>query len=341
MNDKDDIDPNDVLGWITQHDVDDIDEFIGEMHWEQLKALRKQYGNKQEKVALGAGISVPQLSRIENGNYIPKREVAERLAIMYGAKSLQDLESKFIEKMREVDTQNQATLRQIHNIAVEPIKVGVKVGSPKITVERKRIPLYGIIDTSSVFPQEETVQMLTEEADLIPTPTMLAGIEDAYAMIAPNYHMHPRYGEGDTLYVHPGRRVKQGDDVVIRLDFGNREIAFIREIWKLKSQTQNTDSDYTSYELVSWAQRDFAKMKASADVGDYYQLADIVEAAASWLEKNVMSLLLFADGKAVLTGADQEVGKIVKATVDVIVGCQRKQGNEYGRGNYGTGPFGG
>lgn len=54
-----------------------------------------------------------------------------------------------------------------------------------------------------------------------------------------------------------------------------------------------------------------------------------------------MSLLLFADGKAVLTGADQEVGKIVKATVDVIVGCQRKQGNEYGRGNYGTGPFGG
>lgn len=328
--------------WVERHDIDEIDDFIEQMPWKMLKNLRIEQQLKQPEVAKAVGISVPQYSKIENGYFFPKRNVALMLATAFGKGSIVELAAALNDELRGKMLESQEAIRKKHSlISAETVNFNVDVGQAEMKVERHRMPLHSLVDTPKVFAQEQTVQILSDDVTLIPTPPMLVGIEDAYAITAPNHHMHPRYSEGDTVYVHPGLRPQEGDDVVITLRFADREIAFIREVWSVKEQTNNTDKDFVSYELVSWAQRDFAKMKASMEIDSINQLGDMVEEAVKVLDRNKMALLLFADGKAALTGSDSSDGQIDLAKVDVIVGTERKRAGSYGRGKYGGGAFGG
>ena len=191
-----------------------------------------------------------------------------------------------------------------------------------MTVNRKRIPFYTIVDKPRVFSIEQTVQIIPDEAELITTPPMLAGIDDAYAMIVPNHLMHPAYGEGDTVFVHTGRIPQNGDDVVVRLTFEDREIAFIRSIWDTNAR-DSKEGEQVFFDLISYAQRDIAKMHAAAQVGDPEDLGAIVDLAAKLLKDNYWSLTGYKDGRNVIAGTGLALPTITDATVDVITLCQQ------------------
>ena len=339
-------DKPELAAYVKQQDVDALDNFIMEMNWRQLRALRIKQNKAQRDITDEIGVSVPTYSKIENGKQIPSRAQAVNLAGAFGFKgSVLDLAAAFDKEIR--DTMEADTTRKLermktlhHELQVKKAEYTARGQDVGLIVDRKRIPLHSIINTPKVFSVEQTVQIIPAEADLISTPPMLAGIDDAYAMIVPNHLMHPAYGEGDTVFVHTGRMPQNGDDVVVRLTFEEREIAFIRSIWDTNVR-DSKKGEPVFFDLISYAQRDICKMHAAAQVGDPEDLGAIVELAAKLLKDNYWSLTGYEDGRNVLAGTGLALPKITDATVDVIVGCQRKMGNEYGRGKFGSGPFGG
>lgn len=340
-------DKPELSAWVKQQDVDAIDNFVMEMNWRQLSSLRGKQKLGQRAIADAIGVSVPTYSKIENGKQMPSRAQAVNLAGAFGFKgSVIDLAAALDQELRDVMEQSSwAALDRLkrakqQNHALEANSPTMAWTAPEVTmtVNRKRIPFYTIVDKPRVFSIEQTVQIIPDEAELITTPPMLAGIDDAYAMIVPNHLMHPAYGEGDTVFVHTGRIPQNGDDVVVRLTFEDREIAFIRSIWDTNAR-DSKEGEEVFFDLISYAQRDIAKMHAAAQVGDPEDLGAIVELAAKLLKDNYWSLVGYEDGRNVIAGTGLALPKITDATVDVIVGCQRKMGNEYGRGKFGSGPY--
>lgn len=361
MADRKNVEP--PLSWLTRENADLSDwvsssrgrlshaqyDVLKKINWPQLKELRKKLNVGQSEIAEKIGVSVPTYSKIETGKQVPNLEQATNLAEAFGYETrLMDFASDLDESLRE-------TLQQKSFIALDNIRKrtqqhhDLEAQSPSfeytgqkatMTVDRKRIPLHSIVDTPKVFSAEQTVQIIAEEAYLVTTPPMLAGIEDAYAMIVPNEKMHPAYGEGDTVYVHTGRVAQEGDDVVVRLTFEDREIAFIRSVWDTNAPRAK-EGETIFFDLISWAQRDAAKMAAVANVEDPEDIIAIVDMAKSITKRRLWTLTGTANGQDTLAGTEMALPKILDADVHVIVGCQRKLGSRYGKSKFGEGGFGG
>lgn len=322
---------------------------LTKINWPQLRELRKKRNFGQSKIAEMIGVSVPTYSKIETGKQVPSLDQAMNLVEAFGYQDrLMDFVADLDQSLREalqrssfVALENiRKRTQQHHDLEAQPITGEVTVGNASMTVDRKRIPLHSIVDTPKIFSTEQTVQLIPEEAHLIGTPPMLAGIEDAYAMIVPNEKMHPAYSEGDTVYVHTGKLPQDGDDVVVRLTFEDREIAFIRSVWATNARSSK-DGETIFFDLISWAQRDAAKMAAVAKVGNPEDIIAIMDVATSICRRNMWTLTGTANGEDTLAGTGMALPKILNADVHVIVGCQRKQGSRYGFSKFGEGPFGG
>lgn len=346
MTDRWDKNP-DLKKWVSQQDVDYIDEAIGEIKWQQLKTLRANLKAGQSDIAEKIGVSVPTYSKIENGKQIPNRNQAMKLAEAFGyGTSILELAADLDEQLRQVvmnsgiaalDRLKKAKHKN-YELEAEPATMKWTSADVKMTVNRKRIPHHKIVDTPKVFSIEPTVQIIEDEADLISTPPMLVGIEDAFALTVPNHLMHPAYGEGDIVYVHTGRLPQNGDDVVVRIEFEDREIAFIRSVWDTNCNKETDGLPYF-FDLISYYERDAAKMAAVAQVGDPNDLGKIVDVASEILRKNVWTLTGTKGGTDTLAGTGIALPKIINSDVHPIVGCQRKMGNPYGQSKFGEGPF--
>jgi transcriptional regulator with XRE-family HTH domain len=356
------------------------DEVYEKITWMQIGVIRKARKIKQGDIADVTGIKQTTLSHIEHGRMVPSTRNQHILATYFNRDDWHDndqfdwnehsystnnltlfihelqstidwsgyhhlvaedigMSKELVDVLKSRSSLLKAKVKN-YELEAEPAAMMLTAPDVKMTVNRKRIPLYSIVDTPKVFSIEQTVQIIPDEAELITTPPMVAGIDDAYAMIVPNHLMHPAYGEGDTVFVHTGRMPQNGDDVVVRLTFEDREIAFIRSIWDTNAR-DSKEGEPIFFDLISYAQRDIAKMHAAAKVGDPEDLGAIVDLASQLLKDNYWSLTGYKDGRNVIAGTGLALPKITDATVDVIVGCQRKMGNEYGRGKFGSGPFGG
>lgn len=53
--------------------------------------------------------------------------------------------------------------------------------------------------------------------DYAERPPVLASVPDAYAVYVSGESMVPRYRPGETVFVHPGRPARRGDDVVVQV----------------------------------------------------------------------------------------------------------------------------
>jgi phage repressor protein C with HTH and peptisase S24 domain len=56
-----------------------------------------------------------------------------------------------------------------------------------------------------------------ETIDYLLRPPGLAGVRDAFALFVISDSMYPRFAQGETVFVHPHRPVRPGDDVVVEL----------------------------------------------------------------------------------------------------------------------------
>ena len=76
------------------------------------------------------------------------------------------------------------------------------------------IPVYG----TGMGGSDGRFELNGQVIDRIAAPPGLRGAKDAYALYVVGDSMEPRYYEGETVFVHPGKPVRQGDFVVVHLN---------------------------------------------------------------------------------------------------------------------------
>jgi len=317
-----------------------LDDFIKDMPWYMLKALRRAQNAGQSEIAAEIGVSVPQYSKYENGHLKPNLEVALRIASFFGKQGLTDLQVALHDELEKIQQQH----KQVHHLKADP--GSFKYYGNAITAEKSQMPFYGEVERATAFPQEQSVQLANKNSVMVSKPPILSDVADAYAVVAPNHHMHPRYSEGDIVYVNPNIRPSEGDDVVITLTFGKQKIAILREVWKYKYERLHIDAEYDHYEFVSWAQRDWSKMEAGFKFSSLEDFPQLIEESLKILTKSIFTLTDVSTGTVLVSGAEQEHETITDFNVHVIVGCERKRESQtatsgYGAGTFGEGPFGG
>ena len=93
---------------------------------------------------------------------------------------------------------------------------------------RDHLPFYGQV----ICGDGDQFEMSERIVDRRPCPWGLQGVPNAYALYIEGRSMYPRYKEGEVVYVHPGKKPKIEDDVVVHLKSnkaGGAILSFIRE----------------------------------------------------------------------------------------------------------------
>lgn len=78
-------------------------------------------------------------------------------------------------------------------------------------------------------------QLSTDTIDYLRRPPALLGVRDAYALYVEGDSMSPRFEPGDPIFVHPHRKAKPGDYIVIQEPDGSDEErrAYVKRLVKI------------------------------------------------------------------------------------------------------------
>ena len=104
--------------------------------------------------------------------------------------------------------------------------LGTSLGSPAVVSGdgARKIPLYGAAEAGLGFD----VSDITEPIDRIDCPVALADATNPYAVFVAGESMSPRFEPGEIVFVHPGRPIRKGDDVIVQLHADSRVHAILK-----------------------------------------------------------------------------------------------------------------
>lgn len=91
-----------------------------------------------------------------------------------------------------------------------------------------KIPQYG----TAVGGEDGEFVLNGNHLDDVFAPPSLSGIPKAYAVLISGDSMSPRYDDGDTVFVHPKRRVKKGDYVIAQIHVQEHDapLAYVKRL---------------------------------------------------------------------------------------------------------------
>lgn len=188
----------------------------------------------QEAVADAVGVKRPTVSSWENNKDKPGRDSLAALATLYGI-TIDDL----LKESAEAASASELAKAIIAGPPAAPLPtVPVKrdfelarIAEPYFRQMPQNVPVLGVGAGSPVGEY-----MLNGEiSEYVRRPVGIASASQVFAIWITGVSMFPRFDEGELAYVHPGRRPRIGDDVLIELRVtadGNRP-AFIKRLVKL------------------------------------------------------------------------------------------------------------
>lgn len=93
-----------------------------------------------------------------------------------------------------------------------------------------KIPQYG----TAVGGEDGEFVLNGNELDSIFAPPTLSGVQGAYSVMVSGDSMSPRYDDGDTVFVHPRKRVKKGDYVIAQIHTVESDppLAYVKKLVK-------------------------------------------------------------------------------------------------------------
>mgnify|MGYP002634165865 CR=1 FL=1 len=152
------------------------------------EGLRKP-GKTQRGLAEALGVDASAVSRLLNG-----------------ARQLKAAEIAGIARYLEADPPASLAPRPLMTAVAAPLAY-----APSVMHGPRDLPVVG----TAVAGEDGMFLMNGQVHDYVERPPSLQGVAGAYAVYVADRSMEPRYFAGETLHVHPGRAVTQGDNVFV------------------------------------------------------------------------------------------------------------------------------
>lgn len=171
---------------------------------DKIKAAREAKGWTQQQLADAVGTGQTSIGEIEVGNVTQPRkwqEIARALGIPKD------------EMGRLVLASSRAVRRQ--RTSRDPdldIRPTARIRGP-VDFSARQIPVYG----QAVGGAMGEYIFNGEAIDYKPCPPSLSSVANAYAVFVDGDSMVPRYDPRDTVWVHPSRPAKPGEDVIVQI----------------------------------------------------------------------------------------------------------------------------
>lgn len=193
---------------------------------ERIRALRQARGWSLQQLADRAGVSKPQIDKLERGTRRLTDDWIRRIAT--ALEVAPEALSTRVPAPARVDTPSRDTPSRRPEPSpgpIEPDTLGYDAGFVSETLDTDTdsdtLPLRGfgrfsVRDGSAVGVFVETA----EAPERVWRPVPLSGVSGAYAVRMPNGDMAPKYEAGQLLFVHPYHTPRPGDAVVVRLAGG-------------------------------------------------------------------------------------------------------------------------
>lgn len=241
-----------------------------------IASLREAKGWRQGYLAEKAGVSQSLISRLERGKGgTPSYEHLSSIAAALDT-TVDELKSGEIKEAAAVvklSMDKSADGPVNHVLKADPI---VFQQTQKITRYSQHYPLP---------PFEGAILYDHMQADLLEAPPLLRNIPNGYAISLTTNELRPRYKRGDTLLINPNLQPTYEDDVVVHLNFGDKDVMVVREVAKLEvfnSAAESDDDINVLYDLILPSQRDATGFWEQKDVvtfleGDQTKISNLAK----------------------------------------------------------------
>jgi phage repressor protein C with HTH and peptisase S24 domain len=179
----------------------------------RIQWARKQVQKSQSALAGQFKVSVQAVSQWENDRITVPYERLEQLSAFLGV-PVSWLRTGEIEPGAIYPT---AAPGAPSGVAEPNARAGGLAGEvtapPSFTLLDRDVPVYG----TAVCGESGDFEMNGQIVDFVRRPPGLAGASGAFAIYPLGDSMWPRYEEGEPVFVHPGRPVRPGRDVLVEL----------------------------------------------------------------------------------------------------------------------------
>lgn len=210
-----------------------------------IRAWRRRAGLTQTALAEAISRDVAVISRIENHQQGPSEQMLASIAARIGVTPA-DL-------LRPPPADGATASRKSRPTL--PSSTGRPAPDAPPLPTRSSMPLdLPLLGTAAGSFNGEFV--LQETVDYVRRPPALAGTAQAYAIEVTGDSMAPRFEEGDLVFVHPGRRVLVGDDIILQTRNGEHEElrTFIKRFVRQDANTV-TVHQFNPPKDITWERR--------------------------------------------------------------------------------------
>lgn len=228
---------------------------------EKLQAQANSLGISQADIARTLGVSQQAINNLFNGraaSTVYWRQLASILQVPEG--EMRDL-MKAAGRDPAKRQGNLVGLAPMANAAAFANNVPPDVSRPRSVdaqTTNKMLPVLG----EAVGGDDGRFIFNGQILDYVACPPSLANVPNAYSVYVDGESMSPRYRPGETVYVHPARPARRGDDVIVQIhppaDDGSPPWGYIKEFvgWqgnKLVLHQYNPDKriEFDREEVVS------------------------------------------------------------------------------------------
>ncbi|NKJ03096.1 XRE family transcriptional regulator [Rhizobium sp. SG741] len=192
---------------------------------ERLHEQSEKLNVKQIDIATRLSITPQAVNNLFNGRAASSaywKEIAQMLQI-----SEVEMRSLMTEAGRDPEAHNKAPIAAIYS-EVEQSNAKVLENQIPTTRPGRMLPVLG----EAVGGDDGEYIFNGQVVDYIACPPSLVNVPDAYSVYVDGESMSPRYKPGETVYVHPRKPPRRGDDVIVQIrgrDESSPPRGFIKE----------------------------------------------------------------------------------------------------------------
>lgn len=192
---------------------------------ERIDELLAEQGKTRRGAAIAAGLGADFIRNLERrSGASPRAANLRRLAQELGT-TINWLQSGEGGKYATPTVQVPAAEKAVE--ALEPMAVAVPQAALSLANMQSAmapdLPVFGTAAGSMEIDGHGGFEMEARVIEYVRRPPALSGVADAYAIYVEGMSMHPKHSDGELRFIHPHRRPRIGDSVIVQAKYSEAD----------------------------------------------------------------------------------------------------------------------